>query len=348
MIVLTVLMILGLWIGVSVFRDWKKLREYPQMLFRLCSLVLLAALLVESLLLYGDDALTAFPDGLTLSLMLLLSAPLTCETPAKGTVRILVSSALAVVALLLPLLMHGRCEALHLLVLLVAASYLLTVSVISLVRWMHSQDVMRPVAPVSLAEIRIRNSEVLLLLVIAGGTALISSCDGYSSLLWLPGILGALFFCILYLWSGSDSALSPIGWMRHLAAVPSDGKAPRNPLDAEFYDAVYRKCCQYMESKKPFLVESFSLSDLAAGVFTNKSYVSKAINSSSELNFRRFVNRYRVAYAQEIFRKNMSLRVQDLTMLSGCHSVQTFCAIFKLFTGETPRDWCARIRKETP
>ena len=101
-----------------------------------------------------------------------------------------------------------------------------------------------------------------------------------------------------------------------------------------------------MESKKPFLVESFSLSDLSAGVFTNKSYVSKAINRSSSLNFRRFVNRYRVAYAQEIFKQNMALRVQDLTMLSGCHSIQTFCAVFKLFTGETPRDWCARMRKE--
>ena len=51
---------------------------------------------------------------------------------------------------------------------------------------------------------------------------------------------------------------------------------------------LYDRCCRYMADRKPFLVESFSLGDLASVLFTNKVYLSKTINYYSGKNFRSY------------------------------------------------------------
>ena len=110
---------------------------------------------------------------------------------------------------------------------------------------------------------------------------------------------------------------------------------------------LYDRCCRYMADRKPFLVESFSLSDLAAVLFTNKVYLSKTINYYSGKNFRSYVNYYRVMYAMELFRRNKSLTVTELGSLAGFHSGTTFNQAFKAVMQESPSTWCARLRKKS-
>ena len=109
---------------------------------------------------------------------------------------------------------------------------------------------------------------------------------------------------------------------------------------------LYDRCCRYMMERRPFLVESFSLQDLAGAVFTNRAFLSKTINRYSGRNFRQYVNYYRVMYAMELYRSNMSLRVFELAHLSGFHSETTFNISFKQVMGETPSMWCSRLRKK--
>ena len=109
---------------------------------------------------------------------------------------------------------------------------------------------------------------------------------------------------------------------------------------------LYDRCCRYMTETRPFLVSSFSLQDLANGVYTNKYYLSKTINRFSGKNFRQYVNYYRVMYAMDLFRENMSLRVTEMSSLSGFHSTTSFTQSFKRVMGESPSFWCARIRKK--
>ena len=110
---------------------------------------------------------------------------------------------------------------------------------------------------------------------------------------------------------------------------------------------LYDRCCRYMAERKPFLVETFSLNDLAAALFTNKVYLSKTINYYSGKNFRSYVNHYRVMYAMEIFRRNKALTVSQLGALAGFRSGNTFNAAFKDVMKESPSTWCARLRKKT-
>lgn len=102
-----------------------------------------------------------------------------------------------------------------------------------------------------------------------------------------------------------------------------------------------------MAERKPFLVEAFSLNDLAAALFTNKVYLSKAINYYSGKNFRSYVNYYRVMYSMELFRNNKALTVSQLGSLAGFRSNTTFNAAFKAVMQESPSTWCARLRKKT-
>ena len=126
---------------------------------------------------------------------------------------------------------------------------------------------------------------------------------------------------------------------------PSDPLSDTYELTA-IDQMLYDRCCRYMTERKPFLVESFSLQDLASAVYTNRSSLSKIINRYSGRNFRQYVNYYRVMHAMDLFRNNMSLRVVDLAQLSGFRSVTAFFQNFKKVMGEPPSQWCARIRRK--
>ncbi len=109
---------------------------------------------------------------------------------------------------------------------------------------------------------------------------------------------------------------------------------------------LYDRCCRYMTEFRPYLVSSFSLQDLANAVYTNKFYLSKTINRFSGKNFRQYINYYRIMYAMDLFRENMSLRISELSELCGFHSTTSFNQSFKVVMGETPSLWCARVRKK--
>lgn len=109
---------------------------------------------------------------------------------------------------------------------------------------------------------------------------------------------------------------------------------------------LYDRTCRYMTDKRPFLVAGFTLQDLANAVYTNKYYLSKTINRFSGKNFRQYVNYYRVMYSMELFRENKSLRVTEMSSLSGFHSLTSYTASFKKVMGETPSEWCFRVKKK--
>jgi AraC-like DNA-binding protein len=109
---------------------------------------------------------------------------------------------------------------------------------------------------------------------------------------------------------------------------------------------LYDKVCRYMTEHKPFLVDAFSLQDLANALYTNRVYLSRTINHFSGKNFRQYVNYYRVMYAMDLYRNNMSLRVGELAELSGFHSPTSFFQSFRQVMGEAPSIWCARVKEK--
>lgn len=144
-----------------------------------------------------------------------------------------------------------------------------------------------------------------------------------------------------------------LGILLHLRLHPRDttgsssaGFRPDPHESAAIDQYLYDRCCRYMMERRPFLVPFFNLQDLANAVFTNKSYLSKTINRYSGKNFRQYVNYYRVMYAMELFRNNMSLRVTDLADLCGFRSQTVFLRSFKQVMGQPPSVWCGEVRRK--
>jgi len=106
------------------------------------------------------------------------------------------------------------------------------------------------------------------------------------------------------------------------------------------YRVMYKRLCEYMESNRPFLYERFSIDDLAKALYTNRSYLSKLINTCVHMTYPQFVNNYRVRYSMELFKKDSRLKVSELSELSGFHSTVSYNVAFKLFLGITPGEWC--------
>jgi len=107
------------------------------------------------------------------------------------------------------------------------------------------------------------------------------------------------------------------------------------------YRGIYERMTRYMEDRKPFLSNTFSIGCMAQDLFTNKGYLSKAINLCTGLNFSQYVNRYRIAYAVALFKKDPHLKVTELSDMSGFANKVSFNMNFKLFMdGKTPKVWC--------
>ena len=163
------------------------------------------------------------------------------------------------------------------------------------------------------------------------------------SILILAAFLVAAVSCGIYLYirlRRKEARLKEALSNPALADIPQ-GDYSTAAIDQYLYD----RCCKYMMERRPFLVDNYSLQDLANALFTNRAYLSKTINKFSGRNFCSYVNYYRVMYAVDLFRANMSLKVVELAELSGFHSNTSFYQAFRSVIGEPPSHWCSRVRK---
>lgn len=120
--------------------------------------------------------------------------------------------------------------------------------------------------------------------------------------------------------------------------------APDNSGSALLYKSIYERILEHFNDEKPYLNSSLTINDVVAVAFSNKLYISKAINRYTGRNFCQFVNYHRVIYAVELFRKNPKIKIADLASQSGFNSAVSFGMAFNLFMGEKPGDWCRRER----
>lgn len=114
--------------------------------------------------------------------------------------------------------------------------------------------------------------------------------------------------------------------------------------DSRRMKALYKSAMDYMEKNQPYLDENFNLEDFARKLYTNKVYLSRTVNTLSGRNFRQFVNYYRVKYSTDLFRQDPRLKVEELAMMSGFHTVVSYNMAFHLFMNETPSEWMRRYR----
>lgn len=110
--------------------------------------------------------------------------------------------------------------------------------------------------------------------------------------------------------------------------------------------SIFERAEEYMDSKKPYLVEGFSMEDLSERIYVNKNYLSRAINTYSGKRFRLWLNTYRVMYSIELFKQDKKSKISTLAMLSGFKTVVSYNQAFKIVMEETPSEYFKRLRQE--
>ena len=101
-----------------------------------------------------------------------------------------------------------------------------------------------------------------------------------------------------------------------------------------------------MEERQLYKRKGLTLSDLAAELATNKTYVSALLNTLSGEKFTSILTRYRVEYAQRLMREHPEMHLDDVADESGFSSRTTFFRSFKALTGMTPQEFAAEERMQ--
>ena len=113
----------------------------------------------------------------------------------------------------------------------------------------------------------------------------------------------------------------------------------KSDADAELFS----KAEKLMENEKIFKQKDLSIEKLSLLLETNRTYLSRAINTLSGLTFHSWVNMYRIREATDILSDpDNDVPIKCLADDLGYNSVSVFYKAFQKETGLTP----SRYRKE--
>ena len=94
-----------------------------------------------------------------------------------------------------------------------------------------------------------------------------------------------------------------------------------------------------MEEKQLFRNKDLRIADVAAELCTNTTYLSTCLNGELGTTFPMFVTSYRIRYAQELMRKDPTMRMSQVAEASGFTNEKSFLRSFKATCGVTPSEW---------
>jgi YesN/AraC family two-component response regulator len=86
---------------------------------------------------------------------------------------------------------------------------------------------------------------------------------------------------------------------------------------------IVQRADKVMEEKRLYLDPNFTLEALAKEVWSNRTYVSKALRLKRGVSFREYVYNFRLGYARKLW-SNEECGAKDMAIMSGFNDVRTF------------------------
>ena len=96
--------------------------------------------------------------------------------------------------------------------------------------------------------------------------------------------------------------------------------------------------------EKLYRNSDIKIGNVALMIGTNKTYLSRALNTRLSRNFCQFVKYYRIREACDLYIQNPNMEMRELAEMCGFSSSSNFSIVFKCNTGFTPGDWCRMIK----
>lgn len=123
--------------------------------------------------------------------------------------------------------------------------------------------------------------------------------------------------------------------LKQILTTDTGGEA-KYKLSEERCQEIECKLIELIEKEKLFLDSHLTLEQLSQKLGVNRNYISKALSRSKYRSFYNLLNRYRLAYAQEILRHNPTLKIEYVAFDSGFSSAKVFSQVFKRNKGMPP------------
>lgn len=116
----------------------------------------------------------------------------------------------------------------------------------------------------------------------------------------------------------------------------------QDAITSDRKDSYIRKhITDLFENEKIYLNPNLKVSDIAAAIGTNRTYISAYFNKETQCTFYDYVNRYRIEYACKLL-ENSDEKILQIAELSGFNSSQAFIRVFTKIKGISP----SKYRKE--
>jgi AraC-like DNA-binding protein len=132
---------------------------------------------------------------------------------------------------------------------------------------------------------------------------------------------------------GLNPTVKDVDRKKHAGPAGQDQTETMPPDD--YLDGIKEKLDEVFEKEKIFRNPDLRIWDLCGALGTNRTYVSRVINSRYGRNFCNHVNFYRVGYAKNLLRENGKLGNEEIAELSGFGSVNSLYRAFQTFEGKS-------------
>lgn len=124
-----------------------------------------------------------------------------------------------------------------------------------------------------------------------------------------------------------------------------DSKSIRKPRNKEEYRIFIE---EFLINQKPYLIQGFSLQDLATYTGINIPTLSALINREYGMNFNDFVNQYRVRYFQDLLKQPEyhQWTLEAISQKAGFNSRTTFIRAFTKFADCSPSVYLKAVKMD--
>lgn len=132
----------------------------------------------------------------------------------------------------------------------------------------------------------------------------------------------------------------------HFFVYEEDLDEDNDPQEICVNENLYNEILTYFSENKPYCSPDFTITQLAKELDSNVKYISKAIKDQENVNFRTFINRYRVTLVKELITKDIynKYTISYIYTIAGFRNQSTFNKVFKEIEGITPSEYMNKYR----
>jgi AraC-like DNA-binding protein len=127
-----------------------------------------------------------------------------------------------------------------------------------------------------------------------------------------------------------------------------EGQQRRTKLAGLDTDKLVGRLDLLMREKKLYADSGLSLASLSAELGISPHQLSEILNSRLGVNFRQYLNRFRIEAAMESLRADPGKTILDVAFDCGFGSKSAFNEAFSNVTGLSPREWLQGEKKDPP